>query len=132
MSLTLEQESQVRESLRKLGVTDIPPMPTKQQPPAEPPGLSEEVSRQVSQRIKGDPTLDPDMSVISPEAQGRLDTIFEALLTMQQGMLREDLLFCYHAIQRLQVENFKLKKRTREFMEYALKTKLLEQRVILR
>lgn len=90
------------------------------------------VREQVAKSITGDPVLDPNLSFISEENQERLDVIFDALLTMPQGNYREDLLFCYRVIQRAQVENFKLKKTCRDLKEYAIKTKLLDQRISLR
>lgn len=90
------------------------------------------VREQVDKSIKGDPVLDPNLSFISEENQERLDVIFDALLTMPQGNYREDLLFCYRVIQRAQIENFKLKKTCRDLKEYAIRTKLLDQRISLR
>jgi hypothetical protein len=90
------------------------------------------VREQVAKSITGDPILDPNLSFISEDNQERLDVIFDALLTMPQGNYREDLLFCYRVIQRAQIENFKLKKTCRDLKEYAIRTKLLDQRISLR
>lgn len=115
-------QSQLASAVERLHKTTNTPLPTNELPP-EAKAL---ISIQIDSAIKGNPTLDPNLSFVSPENQDRLDLIFESLLTMPQGNTREDLLFCYHIIQRGQLENFKLKKSTRIYMEYAATAEILK------